>query len=181
MKKLRLTPLLNFLLVGLIAFLYFQNKKTETPPAPQCLNTWEVCFTPGGDCTDKIVNEIRKAQKQIRVQAYSFTSRPITEAFIEAKKRGVDVQVIVDESNEEPKYQMDDFLKDQGVAVFTDKKHAIAHNKVILIDEKTVLTGSFNFTKAAQERNAENLIILKDSKLLEAYRANWEKHQEHSL
>jgi len=181
MKKIRPTSLLNLLLIGLIAFLYLQKQKPESPPAPQCLNTWEVCFTPGGDCTHKIVNEIQKAQKHIRVQAYSFTSRPITEALIEANKRGVDVQVIVDESNEEPKYQMDDFLKDQGVAVFTDKKHAIAHNKVILIDEKTVITGSFNFTKAAQERNAENLIILKDSKALEAYQINWQKHREHSL
>jgi len=181
MKKLRLTPFLNFLLLALVAFLYFQNKKTETPPAPQCLNTWEVCFTPGGACTDKIVAEIRKAQKQIRVQAYSFTSRPITEALIEAKKREVEVEVIVDESNEDPKYKMDDFLKDQGVAVFTDKKHAIAHNKVILIDDQTVITGSFNFTKAAQERNAENLIILKDSKALDAYEVNWQKHREHSL
>lgn len=57
--------------------------------------------------------------------------------------------------------------------VLIDAKHAIAHNKVIVIDGETVLTGSFNFTKAAQDKNAENLLILHDRKLAAQYAENW--------
>jgi phosphatidylserine/phosphatidylglycerophosphate/cardiolipin synthase-like enzyme len=66
-------------------------------------------------------------------------------------------------------------------AGFIDAEHAIAHNKLILIDYDTVITGSFNFTKAAEERNAENLLILRgDADLAAKYRANFELHLSHS-
>jgi phosphatidylserine/phosphatidylglycerophosphate/cardiolipin synthase-like enzyme len=61
-----------------------------------------------------------------------------------------------------------------------DSVHAIAHNKVIVIDGETVITGSFNFTKAAEENNAENLLIINDKKLAEQYIKNWQKHAQHS-
>ena len=61
-----------------------------------------------------------------------------------------------------------------------DANHAIAHNKVIVIDGETVLTGSFNFTKAAQEKNAENLLIIRDPALAAQYTKNWDAHRQHS-
>jgi phosphatidylserine/phosphatidylglycerophosphate/cardiolipin synthase-like enzyme len=61
-----------------------------------------------------------------------------------------------------------------------DANHAIAHNKVIIIDGDTVLTGSFNFTKAAQEKNAENLVIIRDAAVAARYTQNWEMHRQHS-
>jgi len=67
-----------------------------------------------------------------------------------------------------------------GVTTYIDSKHAIAHNKIIIIDKETVITGSFNFTKAAEEKNAENLLIIRNKKLAEIYIDNWYKHKEHS-
>jgi phosphatidylserine/phosphatidylglycerophosphate/cardiolipin synthase-like enzyme len=67
------------------------------------------------------------------------------------------VQVILDKSQRTEKYSSADFLANQGVPTMIDAHHAIAHNKVIVIDGETVLTGSFNFTKAAQEKNAEHV------------------------
>jgi len=61
-----------------------------------------------------------------------------------------------------------------------DAQHAIAHNKVIIIDGETVITGSFNFTKAAEEKNAENLLVIRDKKLAELYIKNWQEHEKHS-
>lgn len=61
-----------------------------------------------------------------------------------------------------------------------DANHAIAHNKVLVIDGETVLTRRFNFTKAAQTRNAENLLILRDPALATQYTKNWETHRQHS-
>ena len=67
-----------------------------------------------------------------------------------------------------------------GIPVRIDAKHAIAHNKVMIIDGETVITGSFNFTKAAEESNAENLLIIHDKKLAELYTKNWQGHERHS-
>ena len=67
-----------------------------------------------------------------------------------------------------------------GIPVKIDAKHAIAHNKVMVIDDQTVITGSFNFTKAAEEQNAENLLVIYDKVLAAKYVGNWQTHAEHS-
>ena len=69
------------------------------------------------------------------------------------------------------------FLYNQGIPVKIDAKHAIAHNKVMIIDGETVITGSFNFTKAAEENNAENLLRIHDKKLAERYIGNWQERE----
>jgi phosphatidylserine/phosphatidylglycerophosphate/cardiolipin synthase-like enzyme len=115
------------------------------------------CFTPGGNCTEAIVQALSGAKRTVLVQAYSFTSAPIAKALLDAHTRGVQVQVILDKSQRTEKYSSADFLANQGVPTMIDANHAIAHNKVIVIDGETVVTGSFNFTKAAQEKNAENV------------------------
>jgi phosphatidylserine/phosphatidylglycerophosphate/cardiolipin synthase-like enzyme len=102
-----------------------------------------------GHCTEAIVKTLDAAQRTILVQAYSFTSAPIAKARLDAHTRGVQVQVILDKSQHSEKYSSADFLANQGVPVVIDVNHAIAHNKVIVINGEIVLTGSFNFTKAA--------------------------------
>ena len=141
----------------------------------------EVCFTPGQDCTSVIVVEINAAQQQILVQAYSFTSAPIASALVDAHKRGVDVRAILDKSQRTERYSSASFLVNSGIPTWIDDKVAIAHNKVMVIDGKIVITGSFNFTKSAQERNAENLLILHDPELASKYAQNWEARREHSV
>jgi phosphatidylserine/phosphatidylglycerophosphate/cardiolipin synthase-like enzyme len=158
---------------------------TPVPPTPSPSATTTpsgvtVCFTPGGNCTDAIVQVLGKAKHTILVQAYSFTSAPIAKALLDAHKRGVQVQVILDKSQRNEKYSSADFLANQGVPTMIDANHAIAHNKVIIIDGETVLTGSFNFTKAAQENNAENLLIIRESALAAQYTKNWDVHRQHS-
>jgi phosphatidylserine/phosphatidylglycerophosphate/cardiolipin synthase-like enzyme len=139
-----------------------------------------VCFTPGGNCTDTIVKALGEAKRTVLVQAYSFTSAPIAKALLDAHKRGVQVQVILDKSQRGEKYSSADFLANQGVPTMIDANHAIAHNKVMVIDGETVITGSFNFTKAAQTQNAENLVIIRDPSLAAQYTQNWDSHRQHS-
>lgn len=67
-----------------------------------------------------------------------------------------------------------------SIPTFIDAAHAIAHNKVMVIDGQVVITGSFNFTKAAEESNAENLLVIRDTDLAGKYAANWETHLRHS-
>lgn len=143
-------------------------------------NAISVCFSPGGHCTDVIVKEIESARSSILVQAYGFTSAPIAKALLEAHKRGVKVHAILDKSNRTAKYSGADFLYNVGIPVLIDSAHAIAHNKVMVIDGEIVITGSFNFTKAAEERNAENLLVIRDKDLAERYSRNWNQHEAHS-
>ena len=94
---------------------------------------WEVYFPPHGGCTDAVIRELNKAQNTILVQAYSFTSAPIAKALLNAHKRGVKVEVILDKSQKTQKYSSATFLYNQGIRVKIDAKHAIAHNKVMII------------------------------------------------
>jgi len=140
----------------------------------------KVCFSPYGNCTRAIVDQIDNAKSEILIQAYSFTSVPIAKALVNAHKRGVHVEIILDKSNKSKKYSAGDFTAHMGVTTYIDSQHAIAHNKIIIIDKETVITGSFNFTKAAEGKNAENLLIIKNNKLAEIYIDNWNKHKDHS-
>jgi phosphatidylserine/phosphatidylglycerophosphate/cardiolipin synthase-like enzyme len=91
------------------------------------------------------------------------------------------VEAILDKSNKTGKYSEADFLLNARIPTYIDAKHAIAHNKVMIIDGETVLTGSFNFTKAAEESNAENLLILRSPQLAAQYSRSLLEHREHSL
>lgn len=142
--------------------------------------TLEACFTPGENCTKEIVQALSHARSSVLVQAYSFTSAPIAKALVDAHKRGVHVEVILDRSQKKQKYSSADFVAHAGIPTYIDSEHAIAHNKVMVIDQEIVITGSFNFTKAAQEKNAENLLVIHDKALAAQYSDNWHRHQKHS-
>jgi len=140
----------------------------------------QVFFSPKGGCTEAVVANLDKATNTVLVLAYSFTSAPIAKALVDAEKRGVKVQVILDKSNRTEKYSSADFIQRTGIPTFIDAKHAIAHNKIMVIDSHTILTGSFNFTKAAEKENAENLLVIQDADLAAKYTANWQAHLKHS-
>lgn len=147
--------------------------------------TVEYAFTPGDDAAGLIVRAIDAARTQVLVQAFSFTHREIADALVRARKRGLDVQVIADaeqlrliEHNVIPR------LAAGGVPVCADADHSAAHNKVVLIDAggklPVLVTGSFNFTYAAQFRNAENLLVLHGNHdLANAFLGNWKRHRSH--
>jgi hypothetical protein len=143
------------------------------------------CFAPahhaGPTCTDQIVSAIAGAHQVILVQAYGFTSAPIAKALAEAHKRGIDVRVILDKSNLNEGYSSTTFLEHMGITPLIDSHHAIAHNKIMVIDAREVITGSFNFTKAAQEKNAENVVFINDPATAKAYTQNWKDHAAHSM
>jgi phosphatidylserine/phosphatidylglycerophosphate/cardiolipin synthase-like enzyme len=140
----------------------------------------QVFFSPNGGATQAIIKEINDAKSEILVQAYSFTSSPIAKALVDAHKRGIKVEAILDKSQRKAQYTSATFLANMRVPTFIDDKHAIAHNKIMVIDKTTVITGSFNFTKAAENNNAENLLIIKSKELANIYIDNWMKHKEHS-
>jgi phosphatidylserine/phosphatidylglycerophosphate/cardiolipin synthase-like enzyme len=157
---------------------FAQRALSKSPPA--ATPTVEVHFSPSGGCTAAVVKELAAAKTSIQVQAYSFTSTPIAAALVEAHKRGVKVDVLLDKSQRTEKYSVADYLSHAGIAVQIDSVHAIAHSKVMVIDAATVITGSFNFTKAAEESNAENLVVIRSTEVAAKYAANWKLHAGHA-
>jgi hypothetical protein len=92
------------------------------------------------------------AKRTILVQAFSFTSAPIAKALLEAHKRGVRVEAILDKSNRADKYSAADFLANQGEPTKVDANHAISHNKIIIIDGETVTTGASTSPRPPRRR-----------------------------
>jgi phosphatidylserine/phosphatidylglycerophosphate/cardiolipin synthase-like enzyme len=138
-----------------------------------------VYFSPQGGAQAGLVAAIAQARKTILVQAYSFTSGPVEQALKAAHDRGVAVRVILDKSQNTERSGLR-FLVQAGIPTWIDPIHAIAHNKVMVIDGGTVITGSFNFTRAAELKNAENLLILESPELADYYAKNWQTHLQHS-
>jgi len=146
--------------------------------APPAKATLEALFTPGDPIDAQLVALIDGAKREVLVQAFSFTSRKIAKALVAAHARGVRVEVIADRAQTlELAGSVVPGLARDGVPVWLDGNFISAHNKVLVVDAEspsaTVVTGSYNFTSAAQYRNAENVLIVRnDPPLAAQYRAN---------
>ncbi len=95
-----------------------------------------VCFTPQENCAEQIIDAINQSKKSILVQAFKFTYIPIATSLIQAKDRGIDVKVILDKSEIDSKYSVIKKLFEANIHIWIDYKPAIAHNKIIIIDNK---------------------------------------------
>lgn len=138
----------------------------------------QVFFSPHGGCTAQIVKDIASAKQTVHVEAYSFTSKPIIEALC-LKSKKVAVVVIVDGSWQTSAPASVAQFQAWHIPVLVDSEHPIAHSKVIIIDDKLVLTGSFNFTKQA-ESNHENVVRISTKSVVAQYEKDWEAHAMHS-
>jgi|GEM_PF-666782 len=133
----------------------------------------DLCFTPPSNCARLITDVIDRAKNSIYMQAYGLTHPDIIGSLIKAKGRGVEVRILLDRSNLTQKYSKIEELKQVGIEVSIDKVSGIAHNKIIIADLDTVVTGSFNFTVSAAKRNVENVLIIQDSNIAHSYLQNW--------
>ncbi|MGZ3236057.1 MAG: phospholipase D family nuclease [Burkholderiaceae bacterium] len=176
---------ISCLIVATQAYSFDSTSPHSQPIAAQ--GSLQAAFAPWDDVESLIVESIDSAKKQVLVQAYLLTSKKIANALIAAHRRAVDVRVLVDaeqlvkgESSKIPE------LAGAGISVWLETKYQNAHNKIIVIDAITndaiVITGSFNFTWAAQHKNAENILIARSNPTLASrYAMNWERHQHDSV
>ena len=140
-------------------------------------STTQTAFSPSPETTALITSNIGEAETSIRIAAYSFTSQAVADALIEAHKRGVDVQAVVDKSNQYRRtHSIIPQLHDAGIPVRVDRMHSIMHDKYIVIDGRTIETGSFNYTANAEKHNAENVMVIKDKpSLAKTYLNDWKR------
>jgi len=150
------------------------------------------CFSPQGKCSTYIRREIEQAKQELLVAVYAFTSDELARALIQAKNRGISVRVIIDREfdldNDRSKGK---FLESQRIPVrrisglkltTTDKERGLMHQKFAVIDRKVVFTGSYNWTRAAETLNDENLLFFRDAApLAEEYRATFFRLWERKL
>lgn len=134
----------------------------------------QVCFTPGQDCESRIVAAVDAAKTTVLVQAYSFTSKPIITALQNAFNRGVKVQAILDKTDIDKSDKcIARILMHAGIVTYIDYLPNIQHNKVMIVDNAVVVTGSYNFTYNAQHENAENSLVISDPAIAKLYTFNW--------
>jgi phosphatidylserine/phosphatidylglycerophosphate/cardiolipin synthase-like enzyme len=143
---------------------------------------WSLHFSPNGGCEDAIIGFIGTAKSSVHILAYGFTEVPVANALIAKKAggHGMDVEVVLDKSDKTAKGSMANILKNGNVPVWIDSKHAIAHNKVIIVDDVAFETGSYNFTDSAEKKNAENCLIEQDPTKAQVYEKNFQLHKAHS-
>ena len=146
--------------------------------APTHPTSIQVCFTPQNRCLPGLLRSIKEAQKHIYLQGYSFTSEPLAQSLIEAHQRGVTIIAIFDKSQKTAHHSEVKRLVVAGIPVYLDVRPAIAHNKIILIDGHLLFTGSYNWTKAAESRNAENLLRIDDVNLFKLYLDNFQLRKD---
>jgi phosphatidylserine/phosphatidylglycerophosphate/cardiolipin synthase-like enzyme len=132
----------------------------------------EVAFSPNAGAQALVLKTIASAQREIHMLAYSFTSAPVTQALLSARKRGVSVQLVVDQvhnlkhDNSGKARSALSVLVGAGVDVRTTSAFAIHHDKVIVVDRRHVQLGSFNYSAAAEGRNSENVLVNWDNPVL---------------
>jgi phosphatidylserine/phosphatidylglycerophosphate/cardiolipin synthase-like enzyme len=141
----------------------------------------QACFSPVGKCSAYIIRELEQAKKEILVAVYAFTSDELANAMVQARKRGVSVQVVIDREfdlgNQKSKGK---FLEGQRILLkrlsgiksnTAEKETGLMHQKFAVIDRRLVFTGSYNWTYSADALNDENLLLFRDAgPLAEEYR-----------
>ncbi len=169
-----------FLLVWLLCFV-ISPVRAQSKTEGMTAEVLGVYFTPPANAAAAIVNAIDASESEVLVQAYGFTHNAIAQALVRAHQRGVKVRVLLDKKSQASNRYVIQVLSDADMVVRQDGNHAIAHNKVMVIDQAVVITGSFNFTNSAETRNAENVLIFKSTDLALQYRQQWQNHWAHGV
>ena len=139
----------------------FAGGRQQVPPAV-AEDGIAVYFSPEGGAAAAIIRLVGKARRSVRVQAFMFTDDRIRDALIDARRRGVLVELIMDAKNSVIKGSERRALRRAGITVYIHPEPVSMHSKVILIDDALLITGSFNLTWSADRKNVENLMILRD-------------------
>ncbi|MBE9523710.1 MAG: DUF1669 domain-containing protein [Chloroflexi bacterium] len=157
----------------------FGNQTIENTPYPSFAiegSLIETFFSPDDRVSSNIVALIQNAQESVFFMAFSFTSDEIAAALLERAEAGVNVKGIFDESQYFFNIGTEfDNLRDNGLGVHLDGNPHNMHHKVIIIDEKIVITGSYNFSRSAEERNDENVLIIHNAEVAKAYLGEFER------
>jgi phosphatidylserine/phosphatidylglycerophosphate/cardiolipin synthase-like enzyme len=134
-------------------------------------------FSPEGSARQLVLKVIVDAKHSIQILAYSFQAPDIMQALVDAKKRGVEVRVVVDRKRNlvASSKQAMRFVTRNGVALRTNDRFHLHHDKTIIVDGETIATGSFNFAASAETANSENVVVIRGMPdVTRQYLAHWQ-------
>jgi len=134
----------------------------------------EVLFSPDDRVAARLVALLRGARQNIDVMAYSFTADALAEAMLDRARDGVAVRGVFDKGQANASGAEFSRLQQAGLDVRLDRSDGLLHHKVIVIDGETVITGSYNFTRSAEEQNDEAVLILHDPALAQRFLEEFE-------
>jgi phosphatidylserine/phosphatidylglycerophosphate/cardiolipin synthase-like enzyme len=141
----------------------------------------QVGFSPEGSALKLVLSTTGNAKESIRLMAYSFTSPDVVKSLLDAHRRGVDVRVVVDQNGNKSKASKAalNLLVNAGIPTRTISRYKIMHDKVLIVDNKTTETGSFNYSRAADRSNSENVIVIRDNPAVaKIYLSHWQSRWE---
>ena len=163
-----------------LSFLFFPIASYARPVTITDVSTITLAFSPEDSGEKLLIDTIEKAQSEVLVSAFHFTNTKIADALIRKKEAGIRVVVLLDREHRKAKKSVLAQLEKAGIEVRIDEQHHTAHNKVMIIDQRFVTTGSYNFNSNAEKKNAENLLCIDSIALARQYRKNWLVHYVHA-
>jgi phosphatidylserine/phosphatidylglycerophosphate/cardiolipin synthase-like enzyme len=134
----------------------------------------EYCFSPEGNCDQVIIRYINQARNSIHIMIYEFRLKSIEAALVDARNRGIEIKLVMDRSQTQKSSLYSD-LKQKGFDVKIANVKGIMHDKVAIIDGQYVIEGSFNYKPAAVTDNAENLVVINDVTIAQAYQNQFQQ------
>ena len=134
-----------------------------------------VYFSPHGGCEDQIISWINRANSSIHVLIYSFTLDGIRDALVQAHERSVQVRVVFEQNNINGAGSEYQNLKNAGLEVRVDGNSEYMHDKVMIVDGKVVLTGSYNWSSHAENENNENLVVITSDNVAGTYESEFQR------
>jgi len=132
-------------------------------------------FSPGEDCLSSILFELSKASRQVQICVFTISDDRIANKIIDCHRRGVSVKILTDNDKSFDRgSDVDKFVK-AGIPVKVDCTRHHMHHKFALIDNKTLITGSFNWTRSATDYNNENILVTESKSIVERYSKEFSK------
>jgi len=132
-------------------------------------------FCPEDDCKGAVIRNLEEAEESIYFMTFSFTDDDIGDVLVKKHQKGKDVRGVIEARMTGGKYAEYSKLLEAGIDVSKDNNPATMHHKVFIIDNRTVITGSYNPTKNGNERNDENMLIIHDSDVAHTYMKEFER------
>ncbi len=176
----------KFLFVLIIIFLFSCEEETKKCSDLEYIKTSDISvyFSPNNNLESILADMLREAKESIDVAIYDLTNEIIVDALISNHKKGINIRVYIDKNVRPPEQVLIDKLKNNNIPVKVsipsnwtnvNSGFAIMHNKFIVVDQEIVLTGSYNFTRNAEENNRENFII-KNALIASKYQEEFDRY-----
>ena len=157
----------------------FQAESRQAAPASSDTSRGRAYFSPGVSCLEAICEQIKAARHTLEICVFTITDNRITTVIEDAIKRRINVRIISDDMKSGDRGSDVGRLSEGGADVRIDRSPNHMHHKFAIVDNKTLITGSYNWTRSAAESNEENIVVLQESQLTkkfqQEFKAVWER------